>query len=64
MIIIIVMKTPERASRNTRQRAIVYELVASTPMHPTADWVYTRARRRLPRISMGTIYRNLQVLER
>jgi Fe2+ or Zn2+ uptake regulation protein len=58
------MKSAVRTSRNTRQREIVYELVASTPIHPTADWIYARARRRLPRISMGTIYRNLQVLER
>lgn len=58
------MEKASRTSRQTRQRTIVFELVASTPIHPTADWVYTHARRRLPRISMGTIYRNLQVLER
>ena len=30
--------------------------------HPTADWVYRKARRRLPRISLGTVYRNLKQL--
>lgn len=30
--------------------------------HPTADWVYRQARRRLPRISLGTVYRNLKWL--
>src|SRR5262249_59374589 len=30
--------------------------------HPTADWVYRQARRRLPRISLGTVYRNLKRL--
>ena len=63
MITVIDMKSEEQPSRNTRQRAIVYEIVASTPIHPTADWIYARARRRIPRISMGTVYRNLQVLE-
>jgi len=48
--------------RDTRQRALVYEIVAASPTHPTAEWVYARARRRMPRISLGTVYRNLQVL--
>jgi Fur family ferric uptake transcriptional regulator len=30
--------------------------------HPTADWVYRLARRKLPRISLGTVYRNLKQL--
>lgn len=30
--------------------------------HPTAEWVYRQARRRLPRISLGTVYRNLKQL--
>jgi Fe2+ or Zn2+ uptake regulation protein len=30
--------------------------------HPTAEWVYRQARRSLPRISLGTVYRNLKKL--
>jgi Fur family ferric uptake transcriptional regulator len=30
--------------------------------HPTAGWVYRRARRRIPTISLGTVYRNLKQL--
>jgi Fe2+ or Zn2+ uptake regulation protein len=41
---------------------VVLELVRSTMDHPTADWVYRQARRRLPRISLGTVYRNLKRL--
>jgi Fe2+ or Zn2+ uptake regulation protein len=52
------------ARRDTRQRALVYEIVAASLEHPTAEWVYARARRRIPRISLGTVYRNLQVLAR
>lgn len=51
-------------SRETRQRALIYEIVASTDAHPTADWIYERARLALPRLSLGTVYRNLQVLAR
>lgn len=46
----------------TRQREVVLQAVRSTMDHPTADWVYRQARRRLPRISLGTVYRNLKRL--
>jgi Fe2+ or Zn2+ uptake regulation protein len=48
--------------RETRQRALIYAIVAGTGAHPTADWVYARARERMPRVSLGTVYRNLQRL--
>ena len=48
--------------RQTRQREVVLEAVLSTMDHPTAEWVYEQARRRLPRISLGTVYRNLRRL--
>jgi Fur family ferric uptake transcriptional regulator len=50
------------AARMTRQREVVLQTVRSTMDHPTADWVYRQARRRLPRISLGTVYRNLKKL--
>ena len=55
------METPPRP-RRTRQRALIYAIVAGTGTHPTADWVYARARERMPRLSLGTVYRNLQRL--
>lgn len=48
--------------RNTRQREVVLDAVRSSMEHPTAEWVYRRARRRIPRISLGTVYRNLKQL--
>ena len=30
--------------------------------HPSADQVFQRVRRRLPRISLGTVYRNLELM--
>ena len=55
------MKMPA-ARRRTRQRRLVYEAVASTDVHPTAEWVYERVRREIPRVSLGTVYRNLRLL--
>ncbi|HEY1434563.1 MAG TPA: transcriptional repressor [Thermoanaerobaculia bacterium] len=48
--------------RSTRQRRLVFEAVAATKTHPTAEWVYEAVRRQMPRVSLGTVYRNLQVL--
>src|SRR5258708_36702542 len=49
-------------SRKSRQREVVLAVVRSTMDHPTADWVYRQARRTLPRIGLGTVYRNLKTL--
>ena len=51
------------ARRTTRQLALVLAAVqASGTEHPTAERVFARVRRDLPRISLGTVYRNLQRL--
>ncbi len=49
--------------RNTRQRQVVLDIVRSTDTHPSADWVYEQARRVLPNISLGTVYRLLGRLQ-
>jgi Fur family ferric uptake transcriptional regulator len=46
--------------RVTRQRRVILEQLAATPDHPSADELYLRVRRLLPRISLGTVYRNLE----
>ncbi len=46
----------------TRQRGVILEELRKVNSHPTADEVYEMARRRLPRISLGTVYRNLEIL--
>lgn len=48
--------------RNTHQRKVIYEIVKNTDIHPTADWVYEKARAIIPNISLGTVYRNLKLL--
>lgn len=48
--------------RNTRQRKLVLDAVRALHDHPTADEVFTEARRHDERISRGTVYRNLALL--
>ena len=45
----------------TSQRQVIIEELSKVRTHPTADEVYQLVRRRLPRISLGTVYRNLEV---
>ena len=51
-----------QATRMTKQRALILEELRSTISHPTADEIYTMVRARLPHISLGTVYRNLELL--
>jgi Fur family ferric uptake transcriptional regulator len=52
----------DRKYRMTHQRQLILEEIRRVNTHPTADELYGMVRKRLPRISMGTIYRNLEVL--
>ena len=51
-----------RGLRLTGPRRVVLEVVRGTESHPTAEWVHRMVRRRLPRVSLGTVYRNLRLL--
>ena len=48
----------------TRSRLAILEELRAFGWHPTADELYGRVRARLPRVSMGTVYRNLDLLAR
>lgn len=46
----------------SRQRQMILEELKKVKTHPTADEVYEAARLRIPRISLATVYRNLDAL--
>jgi len=48
--------------RNTRQRQVILDELRGLTSHPTAADLYKIVRQRLPRISLGTVYRNLELL--
>jgi Fe2+ or Zn2+ uptake regulation protein len=50
--------------RCTRQRREVFEVVAGSFDHPTADEIFERAKKRMPEISFATVYNCLSVLVR
>lgn len=52
----------EKKTRMTQQRRVILEELRRENNHPAADEIYERVRKRLPRISLATVYRNLDVL--
>jgi len=46
--------------RLTNQKQVILDYVQSVYSHPTAEEVYLAVKRKLPRISLGTVYRNLE----
>jgi Fur family ferric uptake transcriptional regulator len=54
----------EKTRRNTRQRQVILEELQRLDSHPAAAELYQIVRRRLPKISLGTVYRNLELLVR
>ena len=48
--------------RRSKQRDLICAVLKSTCSHPTAEWIYERAREKDPTISLGTVYRNLKIL--
>lgn len=48
--------------RYSHQREEILSIVQASTLHPTADNVYDEARKKIPNISLGTVYRNLNQL--
>lgn len=50
------------ALKYSRQRESIKNYLLATKEHPTADMVYLHVRKEFPNISLGTVYRNLNLL--
>ena len=50
--------------RFSQQRERIYQAVLESRDHPTAEMVYQQLKPELPRLSLGTVYRNLQQMAR
>lgn len=49
-------------TKYSRQREAIKEYLSNTKEHPTADTIYMDIRETYPNISLGTVYRNLNLL--
>ncbi|MBM9520134.1 transcriptional repressor [Desulforhopalus vacuolatus] len=48
--------------RITPQRQVILEELSKVNSHPAANEVFDMVRTRLPRIGLGTVYRNLEIM--
>ena len=60
---VLTEKVREQGLRLTRQRKVVYEELARVDTHPRAEEAFQMVKRRLPQVSLGTVYRNLKTLK-
>ena len=49
--------------RKTSQKVFILEYLKNAPGHPSAHTVYREVKKKLPRISLGTVYRTLKSLK-
>ncbi|MCE5190136.1 MAG: transcriptional repressor [Eubacteriales bacterium] len=56
------MKRGSECMRYSHQRERIFRAVAESCEHPTANMVYEQLKTDMPRLSLGTVYRNLNQL--
>lgn len=52
-----------KALKHSRQREAILTYLQNSQEHPTAECIYEAVRQIYPKISLGTVYRNLAILE-
>ena len=50
--------------RFSKQRELIKNIVQGTNSHPTAYWIFNKAKKKISNISLGTVYRNLNKLNK
>lgn len=48
--------------KRSRQRELILKTLQNTDTHPTASWVYDELKKEFSNLSMGTVYRNINIL--
>lgn len=49
--------------RYSRQREVIYQYLLTTKAHPSAEMIYENLKEEIQGLSLGTVYRNLKLLE-
>lgn len=53
----------EKKLRHSRQRDMIYQYLMTSHDHPTAETVHSDLKAEIQGLSLGTVYRNLKLLE-
>ena len=63
-VIITIKVISMKTKRYSKQRETILKILQNTKSHPTASYIYDEARKEIPNISLGTVYRNLKELSK
>lgn len=47
----------------SEKREAIFRAVCNTKCHPSAEWVYNKLKDEYPKLSLGTVYRNLSLFK-
>lgn len=53
----------ERTTKSFKKRNAILSCLQQTTVHPSAEWVYNQLKSQYPDISLGTVYRNLNLFK-
>lgn len=53
----------EATSKNFRKRNAILHYLQNTTTHPSAETIFTDLKNEIPNLSMGTVYRNLNLFK-
>lgn len=53
----------EQVRKHSRKRDAILACVQGTDCHPSADWVFSQLKPKIPDLSLGTVYRNLSMFK-
>lgn len=53
----------EATGKNFKKRNAILEYLRNTTSHPSAETIYTDLKQEIPDLSMGTVYRNLNLFK-
>ncbi len=51
------------STKRFRKRDAILTCLRQTKTHPTADWIYNQLKPQIPDLSLGTVYRNLNLFK-
>ena len=51
----------EKQRKRSRKREAIYNAIASSKEHPSAEWIYTKLKGEISDLSLGTVYRNISM---
>lgn len=54
----------EKQRKHSKKRQAILDAICSTNSHPSAEWIYSKLKDEYPKLSLGTVYRNIALFKK